>query len=159
MVEHDRHVALTLSDGLTCLPNCEVTISATGDDALEILKNRPCDLLITDYKMPGTNGLALITRVQKLYPETAVLMITAHRDDVLAQEYASGRIHLILDKPVELETIRSVVSQALGQRAPPRALQTDPGRRLTSSRQHCTCRREGPLGGSRRGLTICLTSL
>ena len=113
VVEHDRHVGLTLLDGLRSLPDCEVAIATNGDDALELFEQRTFDLLITDYKMPGTNGLALASRVQELHPQTAVLMITAHRDELLSRKYASGLIRFVLDKPVELERIRSVVLEAL----------------------------------------------
>jgi DNA-binding NtrC family response regulator len=113
VVEHDRHVALTLLDGLQCLPDCEVAIATSGDNALRLFEQCAFDVLITDYKMPGTNGLALASRVQELYPQTAVLMITAHRDEVLSRKYASGLVRLILDKPVELERIRTAVLETL----------------------------------------------
>ena len=90
VVEHDRHVGLTLLDGLRSLPDCEVAIATNGDDALELFEQRTFDLLITDYKMPGTNGLALASRVQELHPQTAVLMITAHRDELLSSGQTGG---------------------------------------------------------------------
>jgi DNA-binding NtrC family response regulator len=57
----------------------------------------------------------LATQVQELCPETSVLMITAHRDATLMEEHTSGLIRSVLDKPVELEEIRAVVSEALGR--------------------------------------------
>ena len=49
-----------------------------ASDALEILESTPIDLVITDYKMPGINGLDLIRHVRENVKDTEVVMITGY---------------------------------------------------------------------------------
>jgi two-component system response regulator FixJ len=118
VVEYDQNVALTLRDGLERLPDCEVSVAINGEHALQLCEQRPFDVLITDYKMAGMDGLALATRVRELCPQTRVVMVTGYRDDTLWQKPAAALVRSILDKPVGLEEIRSAVSDALGRSEP-----------------------------------------
>jgi CheY-like chemotaxis protein len=115
VVEYDQSVALTLRDGLERLADCEVFVAANGERAVRLCKQGPFDVLITDYKMPGTDGLALIARIRELCPRTRVVMLTAYRDDRLWRQAAARVVWSILDRPVGLEEIRSTVSEALGR--------------------------------------------
>jgi CheY-like chemotaxis protein/anti-sigma regulatory factor (Ser/Thr protein kinase) len=114
IVDDEENVALTLQAGLEKLPQCEITVATSGPQALELLEQEPFDLLITDYMMPGTDGLALATRVRQLYPQMSIIMVTAYGDETLRREAASVSIERILDKPVKLDEIRGVASAVLG---------------------------------------------
>jgi CheY-like chemotaxis protein len=118
VVEHNQSVALTLRDGLERLVDCEVSVAVSGEQALQLVEQGPFDVLITDYKMPGTDGLDLVKRIQALCPHTRVVMVTGYRDDMLWQQPAVGLVWSILDKPVGLDEIRSAVSDALGRHEP-----------------------------------------
>ena len=48
-----------------------------GLEALSFLEARSCDLVITDVRMPGLNGLELLRRIHKVQPDTKVLVMTA----------------------------------------------------------------------------------
>lgn len=113
IVDDEENVALTLQAGLEKLPQCEITVATSGVEALELLGRKPFDLLITDYKMPGTDGLALATRVRQLYPQMSIIMVTAYGDEALHRQATHISIQRILDKPVELDEIRSVASAVL----------------------------------------------
>ncbi len=115
VVDDEENVALTLQDGLEKLPNCDISIATSGDQALLLFEKQPFDLLITDYKMPGTDGMTLATRVRQLYPQTTIVMITAYSSEELRAQAASASIQHILDKPVKLAEIRSVALEALEQ--------------------------------------------
>jgi CheY-like chemotaxis protein len=71
--------------------------------------------LITDYKMPGTDGITLAARVRQLYPRTVIIMITAYGDETLREQAARASIQRVLDKPVGLGEIRCVALEALGR--------------------------------------------
>jgi DNA-binding NarL/FixJ family response regulator len=89
-----------------------------AEHALQLCEHRAFDVLITDYKMPGMDGLALTARVRELCPQTRVGMVTGYRDDTLWQEPAAALVWFILDRPVALDEIRSAVSDALGRPEP-----------------------------------------
>lgn len=113
VVDDEINVALTIQDGLEKLPNCEVVVSTSGDRALQLFEQTPFDLLITDYRMPGTDGMMLSTRVRQLYPATRIIMITAYRSHLLHEQAVDNAIQHVLDKPVKLDQIRSVAWEAL----------------------------------------------
>ena len=48
-----------------------------GHDALNILAQEHCDLLLTDHVMPGITGIELAKRVQQEYPQVAVIIMSA----------------------------------------------------------------------------------
>jgi CheY-like chemotaxis protein/two-component sensor histidine kinase len=114
IVDDEENVALTLQAGLERLPQCEITVATSGLRALEHLEQEPFDLLITDYKMPGTDGLALATRVRQLYPQISIIMVTAYGDESLRREAAGISIERVLDKPIKLDEIRGAASAVLG---------------------------------------------
>jgi CheY-like chemotaxis protein len=113
VVDDEENVALTIQDGLERLPNCEVSVATRGEEALRLFELEPFDLLITDYKMPGTDGIRLASRVRQLYPRTAILMITAYSSHLLRQQASKVSIQRVLDKPVKLEEIRNFALEAL----------------------------------------------
>jgi CheY-like chemotaxis protein len=91
-----------------------VSVAYGGEQALEMFRRDPPDLVITDYKMPGMNGDALLRRLRALAPRLPAVMISANPIDVGP----------ILDgvrffpKPVSLETLYEHIASRL---APPAA--------------------------------------
>jgi CheY-like chemotaxis protein len=115
IVDDEKFVVLTLGEALSSLPNCEVTTATSGAEALKLFRQQPFELLITDYRMPDTNGIDLAKRIEKLYPDTVIIMITAYGDDMLREEAAQSPIRRIMDKPVQIAEIRDVTMEALGR--------------------------------------------
>jgi CheY-like chemotaxis protein/two-component sensor histidine kinase len=113
VVDDEENVALIIQDGLEKLPNCEVTVVTSGEEALRLFEQRSFDLLITDYKMPGTDGIRLAASVQQLYPGTKIIMITAYSSQLLRQQATRASIRFVLDKPVKLDEIRSIALETL----------------------------------------------
>ncbi len=56
----------------------EVVSCSTATQAMEILKEQAFDLVVTDFMMPDMDGLELLAHIRQEYPETRVIMITAH---------------------------------------------------------------------------------
>lgn len=115
IVDDEEKIALGLQDGLEMLPNCEVAVATGSEQALKLFQQQPFDLLITDYNMPGANGITLATRVRQSYSQTAIIMVTACASGALREQAARISIHRVLQKPVPIAEIRSVASKALAQ--------------------------------------------
>lgn len=113
IVDDEEYVVLTLQEGLKKLPNCEVVVATSGKQALGLFEQQPFDLLITDYKMPGMDGMMLAARVRQLYPRTAIIVITAYPGETLCEQARRVSVQRILDKPVGLVELRSVALEAL----------------------------------------------
>ncbi len=115
IVDDEEFVALALSESLRRLPNCDVESAHGGEEALELFARQPFDLVITDYQMPGTDGMTLAERICSLYPDTSIIMTTAYNDQTLQDQAAQFSIKRILDKPVAPEDIRNVAMEILGE--------------------------------------------
>lgn len=96
----------------------EVTLAADGGAAMELLNktNGEFDLVLTDVRMPGMNGLELLAEVVRTHPAVGVLMLTACEDLTLAvNAMRIGALDYIL-KPFRLSEITVSVREALERR-------------------------------------------
>jgi DNA-binding NtrC family response regulator len=87
--------------------------AAGGGEALLALKKRPADLVLTDLKMPGLDGLELTREVKARWPETAVVVMTAFggvEDAVEAMRLGAANF---LAKPFSLDALKVIVDKAL----------------------------------------------
>jgi DNA-binding NtrC family response regulator len=93
---------------------CEV--AASGEEALKRLDERDFDLVITDLKMPGIDGMELLRRIKRDDPAVEVVMLTAHGTiETAVQAMEQGAAHY-QTKPVDLKELRVKVDQALDRR-------------------------------------------
>src|SRR5262245_8375667 len=94
----------------------EVTLAASGAAALESLGRADFDLVLTDVRMPGMNGLELLGQIIRTRPAVGVLMLTACEDLTLAvNAMRIGALDYIL-KPFRLSEITVSVQEALDRR-------------------------------------------
>eukprot|EP01037_Dinobryon_pediforme_P010969 gene10969-11050_t len=82
-------------------------IAASGDAALRMLDDEPeTDVLLTDYAMPGMDGLELIARAAHEFPGLRMILMTGHADVDLARQTLR---HPVLRKPFTMATLAQVV--------------------------------------------------
>jgi DNA-binding NtrC family response regulator len=81
--------------------------------ALEALQAESCDLLITDLKMPGADGLAVLRQARAIDPELPVILLTAHATVATAiTAMREGALDYV-EKPFENEELKTLVRRAL----------------------------------------------
>jgi len=61
-------------------------IANSGKEALELIKANDFDLMITDYEMPGINGLELVKAVKAAQPEIKIIVLSMHDDPSVTKE-------------------------------------------------------------------------
>ncbi|HTM47197.1 MAG TPA: HD domain-containing phosphohydrolase [Bryobacteraceae bacterium] len=94
----------------------QVKLAANGGAALEMLADGGFDLVLTDVRMPGMNGLELLAEIIRTCPGVGVLMLTACEDLTLAvNAMRIGALDYIL-KPFRLAEITNSVREALQRR-------------------------------------------
>ncbi|MEJ2314017.1 MAG: response regulator [Nitrospirota bacterium] len=91
----------------------ETFLSATP--ALERLKEEKFDVVVTDLKMKGIDGLEVLRVVKNLYPDTKVIMITAFASLDVAIEAIRGDVHDFFPKPVKIKELKESIRKALGR--------------------------------------------
>jgi DNA-binding NtrC family response regulator len=85
----------------------------TGEGGLIKMRDKTYDLVITDLKLPGIDGMDVLKGVRKVRPETAVIMITAYATIDSAVEAMKEGAEDYIAKPFNLEEIRIVIRKAL----------------------------------------------
>jgi FixJ family two-component response regulator len=90
-----------------------------ADDCLEHLAAEPCDLLITDVKMPDKDGIELLDEVQERLPWLPVLLVTGYGDvDMAVRAMKAGASDFItkpLDRDTFLIAVQSLLERSAGQ--------------------------------------------
>jgi len=94
-------------------PRAECVQASRGEDALAELAARGADLMITDLKMPGMDGMALLGSALELDPDLAAVVLTAHADIGTAVEAVKLGAYDFLAKPVESEDLFRLVRRGL----------------------------------------------
>lgn len=96
------------------LESIQVAVADGGQAALDILQRRPVDLIITDYKMPGMNGLEFLGRAQKIAPKTPRILVTAFPDlEIAIRAINEAGIENFFTKPFEPDQVLGVVRSLL----------------------------------------------
>lgn len=83
------------------------TTAPSGDGALNILSQKPVDILLSDFRMPGMTGAQLLRRVRDQYPTVVVILITAYGTIETAVDAMKAGAWDFLSKPVDLDLLES----------------------------------------------------
>ncbi len=81
-----------------------------GEEALRLLAEQPADVVVSDMRMPGMDGLELLARVKHAWPETARVVLSGHAD-LSAVARAAALAHQYLLKPIDVEGLRQVLGR------------------------------------------------
>lgn len=115
IVDDEVDVRESLQDLLeSSIDDAKVLVAADADEALKILEETDLDLLMSDYRMPGKNGLELLGEVKEKRPMLPTILITAFPDQELARRaIEEARAENFLSKPVRPENLVEVVNAAI----------------------------------------------
>lgn len=95
-----------------------VSSASSGEEALDLLRNSHFDLVLLDLKLGGAvDGLRVLEAVKWRWPDTAVVMLTAHGSLDSAVAAIDEGVEGYLLKPVKAEELRRAVEKALARRA------------------------------------------
>jgi DNA-binding NtrC family response regulator len=90
-----------------------VLLASNGEEALHIVKGNDVNLILTDMKMPGKDGLSLLHDVKEFSPDIPVILITAYGTiESAVQAMKEGAYDYIL-KPLKMDEIEVVIEKAL----------------------------------------------
>ena len=109
VVDDNPAMTETLADVLE-VKGFTVRAAASGAEALEVLRAQPVDILLTDVKMPGMNGLELYREARKIYPSLVTIFMTAYAADELIMQGMVEGVRIVLDKPVDINFMISLFS-------------------------------------------------
>ncbi len=93
----------------------EVETFLNAEPALKRLGEQNFDIVVTDYKMKGIDGMEVLRTVRKLYPDTKVIMITAFANLDAAIEALRSDVHDFFPKPVKIKELKASIQRALDE--------------------------------------------
>lgn len=125
VVVDDETVVLSLVRDALEDDGYDVSTFADSRDALKFLSGHPVDLLLTDIRMPGLNGIELVKQARAINPELSVIFMTGYANLNSAKDAIKQGASDYIMKPFELSEIRHAVKQALVQKAESVARTTD----------------------------------
>lgn len=116
LVDDDPMVCRVVQRAIEGWYGSAVVVAHDGDGALSALAESPFDLVVTDLKMPGPNGVEVARAARSAERAAAVVVMTGYaieRDE--ADIAACGAV--LLRKPFDARELRIAVQRALGERA------------------------------------------
>ncbi len=113
VVDDDRAVRFVLATAL-CEAGFEVDGFDSARSALDALRSRPPpDLLFTDVRMPGDDGLALLDKLKTAHPRLPVIVMSAYTDIASTASAFRGGAHEFLSKPFDLDDAVALAERVL----------------------------------------------
>ncbi len=95
----------------------QILVASNGEEALEMVRTEPVDVVITDLRMPGLDGLALLRTITANDPCTQVILATAYATDEGVESAFDEGVFYYLSKPIDLPVLRATVKRALKTQA------------------------------------------
>jgi len=111
-VDDEAPVSVVLENALVSLGH-EAVIANSVAEAMDKVNHAPCDLVISDYSMPNASGMDLIKQLEEAGHEIPVIIMTGYGSIENAVELMRSGAIDYLTKPVQTETLRIAVNQAI----------------------------------------------
>ena len=104
LVDDEEDFIRTLSERLE-IRDLKKNTAFDGEQAIKIVSDEEPDIMILDLKMPGIDGMEVLRRVRKAYPNIRVIIQTGHGNDLDESEARQLGVFDYLKKPVDIELL------------------------------------------------------
>lgn len=94
-------------------PEVKVETAESALVALKQIEQRTYDAIVSDIKMPGMDGLALLAKIKELCPDTPTLLITGHGEHDLAIQALRGGAYDFIQKPIDRDYFIAALQRAI----------------------------------------------
>jgi DNA-binding NtrC family response regulator len=128
-VRHDHCATwvLLIDDDLACLhgladlltfriPEIIIATCSSAQTASAHLGRNTYDLIISDIRMPGMDGLTLLRQIKAHAADTPVLLLTGVQDDAVLRAARDGGAYTVIAKPIDRDEFIQTVTEALASR-------------------------------------------
>lgn len=111
---------------------CFIKTAETAEEGLKALEEQKFDIIISDFRLPGIDGLRFLRFVALIQPEPAKLLITAYKDDHVLSEAERIGVNEFIEKPFSVKTLTELLALTLKKKAKPKRV--DPKLKTSSDR-------------------------
>jgi len=96
--------------------HCDVEVVRDGKEALQVMEQRPADVVLLDLRMPGMDGMSVLKMIKRRWPETEVVIITGYPNIDTAKEAVRLGAYDYLAKPLGPDEVINVANGAMTQK-------------------------------------------
>lgn len=98
----------------------DVTTAEDGETALKLFREEKPDIVLSDMRMPGMGGIALLEKIRNQTPDALVILLTAYGSVEDAVKSMKKGAFYYLTKPVNLEELEFLIKKSIGESVPGR---------------------------------------
>lgn len=109
----DDQLLLDLASSFFKSEGIEVYCASTGEDALRKIRERPFSLMVTDFNMPGMDGLELAGKVREVAPRMPIFMSTGYPSPEICRLAREAGIARVFAKPFDFRVIVAMVGRRM----------------------------------------------
>ncbi|GHO45023.1 response regulator [Ktedonospora formicarum] len=114
IVDDDQALLRALPHTITLrIPGIQVDIASSSNEALQLIEEQNYDAIVSDIKMPGTDGLMLLAKIRDMQPETPTILITGHGEHDLAIRALRGGAYDYIQKPIDRDSFIAALLRAI----------------------------------------------
>lgn len=118
IVDDEEKVVFFLRESLEELgQDFTIGTARSAEEALEKIDTHPYDLVISDLRMPGLDGLQLLERVKERHPNTRFILMTAYGSDEVETRAHSLQVYDYITKPFHVSDLLRIARHALTEMA------------------------------------------
>ncbi|MBN1591214.1 MAG: response regulator [Pirellulales bacterium] len=113
IVDDEEDLAFTMAERLI-LRGFRCEAMTNGIDALKALSEEHFDVLVLDVKMPGIDGLQMMTEIRQTHPDLPVILITGHGSAADAERGMRAGAFDYIMKPIDIERVIQMIHASTG---------------------------------------------
>ncbi|MFH2133108.1 MAG: response regulator [bacterium] len=115
LVDDEEEFVKTLSERIR-MRNISSEVALNGEAALQLVEDEVPDVMVLDLKMPGIDGMEVLKRIKKKYPDVQVIMLTGHGSEKDEETARSLGAFGYLNKPVNLDNLIQHIKNAYAEK-------------------------------------------
>ena len=115
LVDDEVEFASALAERLR-LRDFDTQAVSNAEDALTVIRNNPPDVVLLDYRMPGTDGIGVLKIIKEINPAIEVIMLTGLQDTLTMEEGMKSGIFEYMIKPVDIGELMIKINLAQKKR-------------------------------------------
>ena len=92
----------------------EVRAAECGEKAVNLFKENAFDFVLTDFNMPGMDGVALARCIKQISPTTPVVLVTGDPKEITRKRPGGDSVDMAVPKPVMFNQLKETIGRILG---------------------------------------------
>ena len=92
---------------------CYLQVAQNAEEGLKAIKQQNFDIIISDLRLPGINGLEFLALTTVTHPKAIRFLITAYRDERMLSKAVRSGIHQFIDKPFSVKAFINLLAVTL----------------------------------------------